>query len=270
MSTNVFLNRLRRGEVLLGLCNMYPSPGILEGMCKGWDFVWIDGQHGQIGYADVGNILRAAAVAQVQTLLRTPGCEPGMLGQYADLSPSAVMVPMINNATEAQAVVQALRFPPLGERSYGGRRVIDLYGRDYFHEAELAVVAQIETQEAVANAEAIIGTEGVDMLFFGPDDMKVRLGIGINTSPFEDESLRSAMRRTAEAARGAGKFACCIAASAATLKAAVEMGYQVIVGGGDIGFMRAASASKLAELRELAGERKADKPTGAAGDVYGG
>lgn len=269
---NRFLVRLREGKVLLGLCNMYPSAGIIEGMCQGWDFVWIDGQHGQIDYQAAASALRAACVANVDTLLRTPGDEPGMLGKWADLAPSAIMVPMINTVEQARAIVKALRFSLQGERSYGGRRVIDLYGRDYYREHELAVVAQIETEQAVRNADAIIGTEGIDMLFFGPDDMKVSLDLPINTAPSDNDRLIKAMQRTAAAANAVGKFACCVAGDAKAASMAVDMGFQVMVGGGDIGFMRAAAADKLDELRAVAGDAgpagKAAMKTGS--DVYGG
>ncbi|MFW6060857.1 MAG: HpcH/HpaI aldolase family protein, partial [Phycisphaeraceae bacterium] len=258
-------------RVLLGLCNTYPAAGIIEGMCAGWDFVWIDGQHGQIDYQAAAHALRAAHVADVDTMLRTPGQEPGMLGQFADLAPSALMIPMVNTPAQAQQIVTALRFAPQGQRSYGGRRVIDLYGRDYYRQQELAIVAQIETEQAAQNAEAIIATDGIDLLFFGPDDMKLSLGLPIDTVPTENQRLSEAMRRTASAAKAAGKFACCVAADAATAQLAMEMGFQLMVGGADIAFLRTAAAGKLEELRGATrggGQGGVTARTGS--DIYGG
>ncbi|MFW6038846.1 MAG: HpcH/HpaI aldolase family protein [bacterium] len=271
MSRNRLLEQLRQDRVLLGLCNMYPAAGLIEGMCKGWDFVWIDGQHGAMAYDSIAAAVRAAQLTGVETIIRVPGHEPGLIGPYADLAPSAVMVPMVNTAEQAETVSQALRFPPNGQRSYGGRRVIDLYGRDYYTEFEMAVIAQIETRQAAENAAAIINTEGIDLLFFGPDDMKVSLGLPINTSPLENEQLREAMRKTADAARSAGKFACCVSGDEQSARAAVEMGYQVLVGGGDIAFLRVAAANRLTELRRVAGEAYSEECDIKAGsDVYGG
>ncbi len=271
MRANVLFNKLRAGDVVLGLCNMYPAPGIIEGMCRGWDFVWIDGQHGQLSYDGCLNAMLAASATGIETLIRVPGHENGILGPIADLAPSAIMVPMVDTAAQAKAIVQSLRFPPLGNRSYGGRRVIDLDGRDYYRERELCVVAQVETLEAVKNADAIINTEGIDVLFFGPDDMKLRMGLPINTAIDESKELQAAMKTTADAARKAGKFAGCVVASPASVQVAVDLGYNMGGGGGDIAFLRVAAADKLTALRAVAGQKPANTAAPKKGsDLYGG
>jgi 4-hydroxy-2-oxoheptanedioate aldolase len=179
------------------------------------------------------------------------------------------MVPMVNDAEQAKAVVNALRFAPLGARSYGGRRVIDVGGRMYYKEQELLIVAQVETAESVANSAAIIATKGIDVLFFGPDDMKTQLGLPINTPITESQELREGMAKVARAAKDAGKFAGCVAGNPAALLMSVEMGYQLIVGGGDIVFLRDGSARKIEELRNALKSRKAGKEAGSTG-IYGG
>ena len=272
MPKNHLLQQLRQGKILLGLCNMYPAAGIIEGMCEGWDFVWIDAQHGQHPYDTALAALRAAAVVGVDTIIRVPGHEYGILGPYADLAPSAIMVPMVNTAQQATAVVNALRFPPRGLRSYGGRRVIDLHGRDYYRQTELAVIAQIETAEAVNHVDAISATDGIDVLFFGPDDMKVSLGISINTTPDQDDQLADAMRRTADAARAAGKFSACTAPNEAIARMAIDMGYQILVGGSDIAYLRVMATQKLADLRALIGKTESEPAAATKGPhgVYDG
>lgn len=270
MRPNIMFDRLRKGEVLLGLCNMYPAAGIIEGMCAGWDFVWIDGQHGELSYDSILHAMHASGTARIETLVRVPSQEGGVLGMYADLAPSAIMVPMVNNVEEAKRVVYGLRFPPLGERSYGGRRVIDLDGRDFYRERELLVVAQVETLESVSNVDAIINTNGIDALFFGPDDMKVRMGLPINTAINENDQLRNAMQKTVDACRKAGKIAGCVGATPAAAKMAAEMGYQILIGGGDIAFLRVAAADRLVELRKATGSTgETVKPKAGTG-VYGG
>ena len=271
MRPNVLFDKVRAGRVVLGLCNMYPASGIIEGMCKGWDFVWVDGQHGEMPIGACLHALQAADASGIDTLLRVPGHEDCSLGPFADLAPSAVMVPMVNNAAQAKAIVNGLRFPPLGQRSYGGRRVIDLDGRDFYRERDLMVVAQIETLEAVENVDAIVGTEGIDALFFGPDDMKVRMGIPINTSAFENDRLREAMVRTAKSARAAGKACGTVTGSAEAARIAVDMGCTLLIGGGDIAFLRVTAANRLEELREeLKQETAPEAALKGGSDVYGG
>lgn len=264
MPSNALLEKLRAGKVVLGVSNMYPASGIIEGMCRGWDFVWIDAQHGQHRYETVLGAIHSAHVVGVDPMVRVPSYESGTLGLYADLAPSAIMIPMVNTAEEARAIVTALRFPPLGQRSFGGRRVIDLNGREYYREAELIVIVQIETLQAVENASAIIATEGIDMLFFGPDDMKVQLGIAINTPVVEHEPLRAIMQRVAEAAKTAGKFCGMPCRSPRAAKMVIEMGYQLVAGGNDAMFLREGAARAKKELTAVAQE---SAPTRQAADL---
>ena len=262
MSKNVLIRKLHEGRVLLGLGQMYPASGIIEGMCKGWDFVWIDGQHGEMSYDSILHAVQAAMAAGVEGLVRVPGHEHSVLGQYADLAPAAIMVPMVETRDQARYVARGLCFPPLGNRSYGGRRLVDIHGRDAYREYELLVVAQIETVQSVENASDIISTEGVGCLFFGPDDMKVQMGIPVNTPVLENKRLLDAMARTAQAAREAGKFAGTVASDKDTLRVALEMGYRMIVGGSDIVFLRTLAAQRLKELRGVCEE---PRPSGPAG-----
>lgn len=251
MSQNRLFEQLRAGQVILGLANMYPAAGIIEGMCKGWDFVWIDGQHGEMSYDSCLRAAQAATATGIDSLIRVPGHDHRDLGMFADLAPAAIMVPMVDSVEQAKGIVQGLRFPPLGNRSYGGRRIIDLHGRNYVQETELLVVAQIETLEAAACADEIAAVDGIDLLFFGPDDMKVRMGIPINTPINENDELRKAMAQTATAARNAGKFAGTVAGTTAAAEMVTVLGYQLLMGGGDIAFLRTLAAEKLSALREI-------------------
>ena len=243
--------QIESGKAVFGLCNMYPASGIIEGMCKGWDFVWIDGQHGEHDYRSILNACQAARGVGVDVLLRVPSYDCSYLGHYADLNPAALMIPMVNTVHQARAVVQATRFPPLGDRSFGGRRVIDLEGRGYHQDDNLLIVVQVETMESVDNVEEIIAVDGIDALFVGPDDMKVRMGIPINTPALQHKKLIAAMRRTAEAARNAGKCCGCIAGNADDQRTVLDMGYQFVIAGSDSGFLRSAATQRLESIKVL-------------------
>jgi 4-hydroxy-2-oxoheptanedioate aldolase len=244
------LQRLQAGETILGLSNSYPAAGIIEVMCPGWDMVWIDSQHGQHDYNSLLAAIRAADLLGVSTLVRVSTHDPLLLGTYADMDPDALMVPMVETPEQAESIARALRFAPRGNRSYGGRRVIDMHGRNYYQEYKPLIFAQIETLESVDNAEAIAAVEGIDLLFFGPDDMKTRMGIPIDTAPIEHPELREAMRRTAEIARAAGKFAGTVAATPPAVKACHEMGYQVLMCGGDVTLFRLHAPQRLADMKK--------------------
>ena len=245
--------RLKNGELLLGLLNHYPSAALIETVGAMWDFLWIDGQHGQFSYDNALTAVRTADLVGIESLLRVPGQEHGLLGLYADMFPSALMVPMVNNVEQAKAVVDATRFPPLGNRSYGGRRPIDILDRDYYREHEPVLVAQIETPEAVDNAAAIAATEGVDVLFLGTDDLKIQAGLSVNAPSLETDVVIEAMARVAQAAKDTGKAAGCVAPNPELMKHSVDLGYQVLVGGADMGLLREACREKVRALREVMG-----------------
>jgi len=247
VSTNRLYEKLiTKNEIAVGLGTMYPAPGIIEGMCAGWDFAWIDCQHGQYTHDRTLEAVRAAEAVGVSSLMRVPTHDPGWLGVYADTGPSAIMVPMVNTAEEARSIVQALAFPPLGTRSYGARRLVDLDGRTYFQDRKLMITVQIETPEAIENAEQIAGTEGVDVVFFGGDDVKTQMGVPINTPPLNEPRLVQGLERTAAAAAAAGCIAGAVSPTPETFTGYLAMGYRLLVCGGDSGFMRAGAAAALA------------------------
>jgi len=161
------------------------------------------------------------------------------------------MIPMVDTAREAREIVQALRFPPLGQRSFGGSRVMSLAGEQYYLELELTVLAQVETCESVRNAEEIIETEGIDMLFFGPIDMRVQLGVPIDQPTLENPEILKAMEATAKAAHKAGKFCGTLASDPETIKTSLDMGYQMIAGGFDVLFLPAQARQRLEEIRAI-------------------
>lgn len=250
----------------LGMCSMYPAPGIIERIGQDWDWCWIDGQHGGWGLDDALAAVRACDLIGLFSMVRVPGPEAGPIGKVLDSACHAVMVPMVDTVEQAQAVVRAARFPPRGKRSYGGRRPIDLYGRAYSHadQPQPLVVCQIESVEALGNAEAIAAVDGVDALFFGPDDMAQSQGMrmdGQRPAGCFDE----AMKRVADAATRAGKFAAGIFFTPEALRGAIAMGYRMIICCGDVPLLATGSAQAAKTCREAVGQAPgivADRPRG--------
>ena len=266
MPANKLFEKLRSGQVVLGVGNMYPGAGIIEGMAKGYDFVWIDGQHGQMSYHDLLNGVRVADAMGVSSLVRPPGKEPGLLGQIADMGTHAIMIPMVNTPQEARDIVKALRFAPLGQRSFGGSRVVDLVGPEYYRELELLVLAQVETCESVQNVSEIIETEGIDMLFFGPADMRIQLGAPINQPIIENPEILKAMEAIAKAASQAGKFCGTLAGNPAAIKLSLDMRYLMIAGGFDVTFLPTGANQRLQEMRAILDGKEV--PQAGKQDVY--
>ncbi len=256
---NKMKQRLKNNERLIGMCINYPAAGIIETVGSMWDFLWLDGQHGQISQDQMLSLVRTADLVGVDSLVRVPGREFGIVGPYADMAPSALMIPMINTAEDAAAVVDAMRFPPLGSRSFGGRRAIDTLSRQYYKEKEPVLIAQIETPEALENIQAIANTDGIDVLMLGPDDFKITLGLPVDSPLLETPEISHALKKVAEVAVNAGKHAACIAPTPELLKYTLELGYSLFIGGGDVAFLREGATQRTEMMRQFLEQGTEDK-----------
>ena len=241
--TFISLNEeLRKKDLLLGFCLMYPAPGIIERVARDWDWIWIDSQHGQLDYNSILQSVRACELTGKPSVVRVPSHDYGFIGLALDTCASGIMVPMINTSEQAGAIVKAAKFPPLGLRSYGGRRPIDIYGRAYSQNAnkDILLIAQIETDEGLKNVDEIASVPGVDVLFFGPDDMAMQLSMPMD-QPRKVDFFKSAMEKIANAAQNAGKIAGTVTASTEILEMAMKMGYKLCIGTGDVALLAGGS-----------------------------
>lgn len=245
-------SRLDAGKVQFDLCSMYPAPGIIERIGRDWDFVWIDAQHGQQDYRDILDAIRACEIVGTGSLVRVPWLEAGAIGKALDAGCDGVIVPCVDSLEEAKAAIDAAKFPPHGRRSYGARRQIDLHGRTYADTAnhDQLLVVQIESPAAVDIAEEIAALPGVDALMIGPDDLLLRRGISMST-PRSPDLLRSDMERIATAARNQGKSAIGLGFDEAMIGLNIELGYQLIVSGGDVPFLATSSSAAAARARKV-------------------
>ncbi|UCD29425.1 MAG: aldolase, partial [Planctomycetota bacterium] len=100
---------LLAGGPQLGLDIMYPAPGIIERIGPDWDWVWIDGQHGELDERDVLEAVRACNLIGRPAVVRVPGHDMGVIGKALDTAAEGIMVPLINDANQARAAVEAAK-----------------------------------------------------------------------------------------------------------------------------------------------------------------
>jgi 2-keto-3-deoxy-L-rhamnonate aldolase RhmA len=175
-----FQERLARREPLLGTLLTLPSPEIAEVMAAaGFDWLFIDMEHGLLDFADVQRMIQAAGGA-CPCIVRVSNNEAILVAKALDTGAAGIIVPHVNTADEAAAAVRAARYPPAGSRSIGvaraqgyGGRLADAIAGD---NNRTLVVAQVEHIDAVAGIEAIVRVPGVDAIFIGPFDMSASLG----------------------------------------------------------------------------------------------
>ena len=228
------------------------TPEILE-ITSGWDFFFLDNQHGQYTYDSLLNCVRVSDLMGVPPVIRVPGDDYSQIGPALDTASAGVIVPMIHTAEQAQAVVQAAKFPPLGQRSTGGRRVNDRFGRPYVNIAndDVLLIGQIESVAGFTNAEQIAATEGMDSLMFGPFDYGLDSRVPIQAIvDMSDSRLWDAAEEVAQACKKHHKIAFTIAFSVEHAKRMASLGYQMIVTGFEVALLKSAAANHLSQLRQ--------------------
>lgn len=175
----------------------------------GYDGIWLDLEHRSMAESDVQALLSLCHYNDIDCMVRPPTTERGRLYRYLEDGATGFMIPFASTVETAQQIVSAVKFPPLGNRGLDGAGLDGDYyleggrpGGAFTEDAnrETLIVAQIETPEAVANAEAIAAVPGIDCLFVGPADLGLRLRVAGGEVALDD-----AVAQVAAAARSKGK-----------------------------------------------------------------
>jgi len=207
--------RLQAGETVFGPFAIVPSPTLIETLGHaGMDFVIIDTEHGPISIQAAEDLCRAAQGVGVAPIIPVGENHPWLILRALDIGAAGVQVPQITTKEEAEAVVRASKYAPLGQRGlsvftragdYDGRR-----GTDYTRQAneETLVIIHIEGVEGVRNLDQVLTVKGLDVIFLGPYDISQSLGIpGQVEDPRVERLLREASRKARDAGMAVGSYA---------------------------------------------------------------
>lgn len=200
-----FATRLRAGEPLLGTLVTIPAPEMVELLAgTGLDWLFIDCEHGAISLSHFVPLLQAAAPCPC--VIRIPGHDAAWISRALDAGAAGIIVPRVDTAAQARAIVSAAKYPPRGSRGMGLSRAhgFGLRHADTLRHAndETAVIVQAETAAGVRNIRAIASVPGVDAVLVGPNDLAASLGHTGNT---DAAPVQRAVDRVLTACRGAGK-----------------------------------------------------------------
>ena len=239
----------RNGDTTIGAWLSIPSAVSAEvAALEAFDFVCADLQHGAIGYDASVSMFQAIELGGSIPIARVPWNEPGAIGRVLDAGAVGVIVPMVNTAAAAAAVVAACRYAPAGARSYGPT-MTGLRRPDYVAWAaeHIAVIPMIETAEAVSNIDAILAVPGIDAVYVGPADLSLTLGLpprnNDGVAEFDD-----ALERVVSACRRAGVVAGahCVGGVAPVRHA---QGFRLLTVANDLASMRQGLAAESSMAR---------------------
>lgn len=254
--TNKLKARLESGKVALNAWSLLPSTFAAEFMVQGgWDSITFDMQHGLHDYASAVACIQACQAHPATPIVRVPWSEPGILGKVLDAGAWGVIIPMINTVEDAQALVKACYYPPLGMRSNGPVRAA-AYGVASPYQSmangEVLILPQIETREAVRNAEAILDVDGISGIYVGPSDLGFSYGLPPVLDREEPEIL-AIYRDLLALAKARGKVAGIQNMSPAYGARMAQMGFQLITVASDGVFIGRSAREAVMTTRKLIG-----------------
>jgi 4-hydroxy-2-oxoheptanedioate aldolase len=165
---------------------------------------------------------------------------------------------MINTKAEAEALVRAGRYPPMGERSFGPFRAAQYGGADYWQHAneEVLLFAMVETRQAVSNLEEILSVKGINGVYVGPSDLSLSMGKPPTLDPTDKEVLM-AMDIICKTTRKWGHIAGVHTDGAKTALKRFEEGFQMCTILNDVRLLAMGAQQAIREIRGQAPAAKA-------------
>lgn len=220
--------RLLSGEVLLGLLVTQPADLILtQAVERGYDFLFLDGEHGVFSEDDSRRAIDRARSAGTVSIVRIPGHDASDVRRTVRLGADAVLVPHVSTAAEAAALVSAMDEVRTGDEG-----------------ALLLVV--LESAEGAASATEIMAVAGIDGAFLGPNDLSIDLG---RPRDFATPAYAAALSAIEAAVLGAGKVLGSVPHSGYPLETLRSRGHRLLVVDVDVSLVGEAMAARLSEAR---------------------
>ncbi len=243
-------------QASLGIWASSCSPNVVEALAQaGFDWMMLDCEHAPRDLATCLHELRILEASPTLPLVRVAWNDPVLLKQVLDIGAENIMVPMVNTGEEAQQAVNAVHYPPRGNRGAASGIRASRYGRDnktYFQQARPFLIVQIETQRALHNLNAIAQTDGVDAVFFGPTDLSADMGLlGQPSHPQVVETIAKAIANTiANTQKNNPCHTGVLSPGIDALEAFIATGADFVSVTSDLGMLLRAAAETLQKARK--------------------
>jgi len=207
MRANSVKRALNSGKVQIGTwITALGTPQITRMMATaGFDFIYIDMEHSAFSIETVGSLCYAALAAGLVPIVRPPGKSPHLLSRPLDAGAMGLLIPHVDTKEEAEAVIAAVKYPPLGQRGMNLRGVHTNFGKAEGEayvastNSETLIIVQIESRTGIGNLDAILSVEGIDGAVIGRGDISADMGMPGKTNHPEVlqqvETLIAACRR---------------------------------------------------------------------------
>nr|WP_315229874.1 4-hydroxy-2-oxoheptanedioate aldolase [uncultured Albidiferax sp.] len=249
---NLFKQALARGEVQIGLWQALADPYAAE-ICAGSGFDWLllDGEHAPNDLRSLLGALQSVAPYPTHPVVRLPHGDAALIKQVLDIGATTLLVPMVESADQATALVRAMRYPPQGLRGVGSAIARSArWSRypNYLHEANdrVCLLVQVESRAALQQIDAIAAVDGVDGVFIGPADLSASMGyLGQPTHP----EVRAAIDHAIDRILHAGKAPGILCADESLARHYLARGARFVAVGVDTSLLVRATAALAAQFK---------------------
>ena len=261
---NLFKQALARGEVQIGLWQALADPYAAE-ICAGSGFDWLllDGEHAPNDLRSLLAALQSVAAYPTHPVVRVPHGDAALIKQVLDIGATTLLVPMVESAEQAAALVRAMRYPPQGVRGVGSAIARSARWSRYPHYLQEAndcvcLLVQVESLAALQQVDAIAAVDGVDGVFIGPADLSASMGyLGQPAHPEVRAAIDHAIARILHAGKAPG----ILCADETLARHYLALGARFVAVGVDTSLLVRATAALAAQFKQAA-------PMAAASGAY--
>lgn len=209
MKVNQVKEKLGRGETVFGtMLREFAAPEMCDILAKvGLDFVMLDGEHSTYSYETVQQLAAVAQANGIACFARVADAEYNLIARMLDAGVEGVMAPRVEDKATVEEVVAAVKYPPLGRRGWGLRRIhlgdapVPIAESVAHFNANTLVIIQVESRRALDNLEEMVSVPGVDVALVGPADLSISLGC---PGAFQGPEMEVALERVVEVCRRHG------------------------------------------------------------------
>ncbi len=251
LANNSFVHALKNGESQLGLWISLRSNLAAEVVSTaGFDWALVDMEHTPNDLTSVMSQLQVFDASGTLAIARPEWNDPVLVKRLLDIGAKGLLFPMIQSVEEAQAAVAATRYPPRGIRGVSGTTRANAFGRvtDYFQrvEEETAVLLQLETRQAIEQANEIAAVDGVTGIFFGPADIAADIGeLGNPMSPKVWDVIKPAAKKLIDAGVPVGT----LVMDPEFAKELLSEGFSFVACGSDLVLLARGADALIAKMR---------------------
>ena len=249
---NSLRERLNEGKVCAGVLTSMPSVNMAQTLSNsGFDWLFIDMEHGPIDIASCHHMITATAGTQCAPVVRVMEPSISYTKPVLDSGAMGIIFPMITSKKAAELAVKAVRYPPEGERGWGPFYAPMRWGNgdsmDYYKASnDVVIIALIEHIESIQNIDVILEVKGIDVFFIAPMDLAASMG---HVGDREHPDVQAAIVRGEKAIKSAGRVLGGLCLSSEEGNEKISNGYQVLLMGFDLLLLEIGTKSMLGGLK---------------------